>query len=64
MNQTERANEMDQFQASENGIMIATNAAGQGIDIQDLHEVIVIGLVKSIVQLIQMLGRCGRSGIV
>jgi hypothetical protein len=34
---------MQCFKDCANGIMIATIAAGQGIDIQDCHEVVVIG---------------------
>ena len=45
-------------------IVIGTSCAGTGIDIQDVKNVIVVGLPYSIEQLLQWAGRCRGDGLV
>ncbi|KAK6168271.1 hypothetical protein SNE40_022132 [Patella caerulea] len=43
-------------------IIIATSALGMGIDVVNCHSVLLFGLPKDIVDLIQEIGRVGRDG--
>ncbi|XP_048729762.1 ATP-dependent DNA helicase RecQ-like [Ostrea edulis] len=43
-------------------LIIATNALGMGIDIRKCHGVIIYGAAKSVLDMVQEIGRVGRDG--
>lgn len=58
----EKTYNQDKFMASDNAIVVATNAFGMGVDKRDIRHVVHLDIPGSLISLIQEQGRAGRDG--
>jgi ATP-dependent RNA helicase DeaD len=62
MNQTQRTNVMAKFKASTLEILVATDVAARGIDVEDLEAVVNYDLPQDEEAYVHRIGRTGRAG--
>jgi len=60
--QSQRASALQSFRSGEVPILVATDVAARGIDVQHVTHVINFSLGLSVEQYIHRIGRCGRAG--
>jgi ATP-dependent DNA helicase RecQ len=62
MQQKERRFNQDKFMADPDGLIVATNAFGMGVDKSDIRNVVHFDVPGTLVALAQEVGRAGRDG--
>jgi len=62
LSQEERVSNLDSYKSKRNAILIATDVAARGIDVQGISAVINYEMPQNIEQYIHRIGRTGRAG--
>lgn len=62
MTQRERSNALESFRSGRVPILVATNVAARGLDVQGVSHVIQLGLPESMETFVHRSGRTGRAG--
>jgi ATP-dependent RNA helicase DeaD len=62
MTQRERSNALDSFRSGRIPILVATNVAARGLDVQGVSHVIQLGLPETLETFVHRSGRTGRAG--
>jgi ATP-dependent RNA helicase MSS116 len=62
MSQTQRTRTVDEFKATDRGLMFASDVVGRGMDFPDISLVVQIGVPGEKDQYVHRVGRTGRAG--
>ncbi|KAL0476723.1 RH13 [Acrasis kona] len=62
MQQRQRLNNLDRFKANEDGVLVATDVAARGLDIERVAHVVHYQLPNSVDAYVHRCGRSGRAG--
>lgn len=62
MSQSARATAMQSFREAESAVLVATDVAARGLDIQGVRHVVNFSLGLSVDSYVHRIGRCGRAG--
>jgi hypothetical protein len=61
--EADRIEQISKFKSGEKSIMVSTSAFGLGVDVSDISNVIILGLCRTLSDLVQQIGRGGRNGM-